>query len=205
MCYSTAHEHSQPDCNLGWDSHLECYFFGYHLYMYVASDSHSDLPVFPLLERASRHDMLSFLHSFFSMKAYLPEFRIENSFWIPPMTLMLSMSTADRKISLPLSTLIPDIPDISLIRTISPLMRTASRSVRWAYVCIKTDMRLLSTGRNTVVQNQIGHVAASVSIPVHLQNTEEPYTFLQQIIQDYLTYRQETVKHGKRNMMEVLP
>lgn len=57
--------------------HRECYFFGYHLYMYVASDSHSDLPVFPLLERASRHDMLSFLHSFFSMKAYLPEFRIE--------------------------------------------------------------------------------------------------------------------------------
>ena len=45
--------------------------------MYVASDSHSDLPVFPLLERASRHDMLSFLHSFFTMKAYLPEFRLE--------------------------------------------------------------------------------------------------------------------------------
>ena len=45
--------------------------------MYVASDSHSDLPIFPLLEWASRHDMLSFLHSFFTMKAYLPEFRIE--------------------------------------------------------------------------------------------------------------------------------
>lgn len=118
------------------------------------------------------------------------------------MTLMLSMNTADGKISLPLSTL---IPDISLIRTISPLMRTASQSVRWAYVCIKTDMRLLSIGRNTVVQNQIGHVAASVSISVHLRNTEEPYTFLLQIIQDYLTYRQETVKHGKRNMTERLP
>ena len=63
--------YSQPDCNWGWDSHRESYFFGYHLYMYVASDSYSDLPVFPLLERASRHDMLSFLHSFFSMKAYL--------------------------------------------------------------------------------------------------------------------------------------
>ena len=145
--------------------------------MYVASDSHSDLPVFPLLERASRHDMLSFLHSFSPWKHTFRSSVLKNSFWIPPMTLMLSMSTADRKISLPLSTLIPDIPDISLIRTISPLMRTASRSVRWAYVCIKTDMRLLSTGRNTVVQNQIGHVAASVSIPVHLQNTEEPYTF----------------------------
>ena len=69
--------YSQPDCNWGWDSHRECYFFGYHLYMYVASASHSDLPVFPLLERASRHDMLSFLHSFFTMKAYLPEYRIE--------------------------------------------------------------------------------------------------------------------------------
>ena len=45
--------------------------------MYVASDSYSDLPIFPLLERASRHDMLSLLHSFLTMKAYLPEFRIE--------------------------------------------------------------------------------------------------------------------------------
>ncbi len=61
----------------GWDSHRKCYFFGYHLYMYVASDSHSDLPVFPLLERASRHDMLSFLHSFFTLKTYLPQFHIE--------------------------------------------------------------------------------------------------------------------------------
>ena len=71
------HHYSRPDRNWGWDSHRECYFFGYHLYMYVASDSHSDLPVFPLLERASRHDMLSFLHSFFTMEAYLPEFHIE--------------------------------------------------------------------------------------------------------------------------------
>jgi len=68
---------SQPDTNSGWDSSRECYFNGYHLFMFVASDSHSDLPVFPLLERASRHDMLSFLHSFFTMKSYLPQFRIE--------------------------------------------------------------------------------------------------------------------------------
>ena len=74
---SCKRHYSQPDCNWGWDSHRECYFFGYHLYMFVASDSHSDLPVFPLLERASRHDMLSFLHSFFTMKSYLKEFSIE--------------------------------------------------------------------------------------------------------------------------------
>ena len=74
-CHCKRH-YTQPDCNWGWDSHRNCYFFGYHLYMYVASDSHNDLPVFPLLERASRHDMLSFLHSFFTMNAYLKEYRI---------------------------------------------------------------------------------------------------------------------------------
>ena len=67
---------SQPDCNIGWDSSRDCYFNGYHLYMYVASDSDNDLPVFPLLERASRHDMLSFLHSFFKMRRWMPEFNV---------------------------------------------------------------------------------------------------------------------------------
>lgn len=68
---------SQPDTNSGWDSSRECYFNGYHLFMFVASDSFSDLPAFPLQERASRHDMLSFLHTFFSMKSYLPDFHLE--------------------------------------------------------------------------------------------------------------------------------
>lgn len=67
---------SQPDTNSGWDSHRECYFNGYHLFMFVASDSFSDLPVFPMLERASRHDMPIFLHSFFTMKSYLPDFHL---------------------------------------------------------------------------------------------------------------------------------
>ena len=44
--------------------------------MFVASDSANDLPVFPILERASRHDMLSFLHTFFTMKTWLPEYRV---------------------------------------------------------------------------------------------------------------------------------
>ena len=70
------------------------------------------------------------------------------------MMLTLSMNTADRKISLPLSTSIPDIPDISLIRTISLLMRTVFQSVRWAYVCIKMDMKLQSTVQNTGVQKR---------------------------------------------------
>lgn len=130
---------------------------------------------------------------------------MKNSFWIPPMTLMLSMNTAGGKISRPLSTSIPDIPDISLIRTISRLLRTASQSVNWAYVCIKMDMRLPSIERNTGVQKQTENVAVSVNSPVHRRNTEGPYTSLPMTIQGYSTYRQGTLKHGKRNMTEELP
>ena len=130
---------------------------------------------------------------------------MKNSFWIPPMTLMLSMNTADGKTSRPLSTSIPDIPDISLIRTISLLMRTVSQSVSWAYVCIKMDMRQPSIGRNTDAQKQTENVAAFVNIPVHQPNTEGPYISLPMTIQGYLTYRQGTLKHGKRNMTEGLP
>ena len=66
------------------------------------------------------------------------------------------------------------------------------------------DMKLPSTAQNTGAQNQTGNVAASVNTPVHRQNMEGPYTFLPMTIQGYLTYRQGTLKHGKRNMTEGL-
>lgn len=63
----------QPDCDIGWDSHRNCYYFGYDLYMLTASDSVNDLPVFPFLSPASRHDPHVFLYNWFSMKQMLPE------------------------------------------------------------------------------------------------------------------------------------
>lgn len=54
---------SQPDCNSGWDSSRERYFNGYHLYMISTSDSHYDLPLYPRLQPASRHDAVSFVTS----------------------------------------------------------------------------------------------------------------------------------------------
>ena len=63
----------QPDCNMGWDSHRNRHYFGYDLYMLTASDSRNDLPVFPFLGPASRHDSHGFLFNWFSMKQYLPE------------------------------------------------------------------------------------------------------------------------------------
>lgn len=56
-------ECSQPDCNYGWDSHRERYFYGYHLYMMNACDSPYDLPLYPRLHPASSHDSISFVVS----------------------------------------------------------------------------------------------------------------------------------------------
>ena len=55
--------YSQPDCNSGWDSSREKYFNGYHLYMISASDSYYDLPLYPRLQPASRHDSVSLVVS----------------------------------------------------------------------------------------------------------------------------------------------
>lgn len=65
--------YSQPDCDVGWDSSREKYFHGYHLYQFTASDSPYDLPLFPRLHPASRHDAISFAVSFveFSQRSTL--------------------------------------------------------------------------------------------------------------------------------------
>ena len=63
----------QPDCDIGWDSHRSRYYFGYDLYMLTASDSENDLPVFPFLNPASRHNSHGFLYNWFSLKQMLPD------------------------------------------------------------------------------------------------------------------------------------
>lgn len=67
---------SQPDCDIGWDSSRDCLYHGYDLHMLVASDSESDLPVFPLLNPASKHDSHGFLQTFFRMKSFIPDYRV---------------------------------------------------------------------------------------------------------------------------------
>ena len=67
---------SQPDCDIGWDSSRDCFYHGYDLYMIVASDSDSDLPIFPLLNPASKHNSHGFLETYFRMKSFLPDFHV---------------------------------------------------------------------------------------------------------------------------------
>jgi len=55
--------YSQPDCNSGWDSYREKYYNGFHLYMISAADSPYDLPLYPKLQPASRHDAISLVVS----------------------------------------------------------------------------------------------------------------------------------------------
>ena len=71
---------SQPDCDIGWDSSRDRFYFGYDLYMLVAANSESDLPVFPLLNPASKHDSHGFLETWFRMRAFLPELHVNK--WI---------------------------------------------------------------------------------------------------------------------------
>lgn len=60
--------YSQPDCDSGWDSAREKYFNGYHLYMISAADSKYDLPLYPRLQPASRHDAVSLVMSMIECK-----------------------------------------------------------------------------------------------------------------------------------------
>ena len=68
--------YSQPDCDVGWDSSRNCFYHGYDLYMLTASDSESDLPVFPLLSPASRHDSHGFCYTWFTMLDLMPDVKV---------------------------------------------------------------------------------------------------------------------------------
>ena len=65
--------YSQPDSFWGWDSSRNCYYNGYNLYLLTAAESHSDLPVFPLLLPDSRHDSLAFVETFALFRRLFPQ------------------------------------------------------------------------------------------------------------------------------------
>ena len=58
----------QPDCNVGWDSSRDAWYFGYDLYL--LTDSENDLPVFPILHQASKHNSHSFCEAIFRHNAF---------------------------------------------------------------------------------------------------------------------------------------
>ena len=69
--------YSQPDCDIGWDSSRDKFYFGYSLYMLTDAASGRDLPIFPLLGPASRHDSMALIRTWFAMKAFLPDVHVD--------------------------------------------------------------------------------------------------------------------------------
>ena len=63
----------QPDCDIGWDSSRERWFFGYNLYL--LTDADSGLPLFPLLHSASKHDSHAFCEAFFRFRSFMPNLK----------------------------------------------------------------------------------------------------------------------------------
>ena len=63
----------QPDCDVGWDSSREQWYFGYDLYL--LTDADSGLPVFPYLSPASTHDSHGFCENFFRFRSFLPDMK----------------------------------------------------------------------------------------------------------------------------------
>lgn len=55
------YRYSAPDADIGWDSDLGSYYFGYTFYSIAYHNAHRnlDLPVFITIEKASRHDALT--------------------------------------------------------------------------------------------------------------------------------------------------
>ena len=65
--------YSQPDTDCGYDSSRHKFYYGYDLYMMTAADSDNDLPIFPLLNRASMHDSFGLCYTYHAMRAFLKE------------------------------------------------------------------------------------------------------------------------------------
>ena len=71
--------------------------------------------------------------------------------------------------------------------------------VKWAYVCIMMVYKKQNIAKNTAALLQTGRKAAFANTLAQTLSTEEQYIFNKKIIQDYLTYRHETVRNGNWN------
>lgn len=67
---------SDPDADYGWDSYREKYYFGRTLNLISASDSPYDLPIYPRLYRASKHDSVTFISTLHELFYWYPDWKI---------------------------------------------------------------------------------------------------------------------------------
>lgn len=70
---------SDPDADFGWDSSREKYYYGRSLFMVAASESHYDLPIYPRLFRASKHDSVLFVSTLQELQHWYPNWKISEA------------------------------------------------------------------------------------------------------------------------------
>lgn len=72
--------YSDPDARWGWDSDLDCYYFGYTLFQLSCYNSslHTDVPLLLPFTSAKRHDSVSFLTAFHEMEKHMPDLSVKN-------------------------------------------------------------------------------------------------------------------------------
>lgn len=70
---------SDPDANYGWDSSREKYYFGRNLFMVSAAESPYDLPIYPRMYRASKHDSVLLVSTYHELLYWYPEWKIGES------------------------------------------------------------------------------------------------------------------------------
>src|SRR5690606_16019105 len=66
---------SDPDADWGWDSSREKYYYGRNLFMVTASDSPYDLPIYPRMFRASKHDSVLFVSTYHELLHWYPDWK----------------------------------------------------------------------------------------------------------------------------------
>ena len=132
---------SQPDCDIGWDSSRDCYYHGYDLYMLV--DSQSDLPVFPHFCCASKHDSHGFLHAFFRMRSFLPDYTVSKVLLDSAHDAMPYYQYFKRKNITPLSTLMEKVEDLPFTKTTLRLIKMVFLFVPLDIVCVEMVLKLL--------------------------------------------------------------
>lgn len=167
--------------------------------MFVAADPENDLPVFPMLGRASRHDMLSFLHTFSAMKSYLPEFHIEKLLLDSAHDAYPLYDYCKTNCINPFIGPNPGHTGYFKYKNDFTIGEYGIPACNWAYVCITVARKKQRTAKNTGVPLPTGKKDASVDIPVLVQSTAEPCISSRRTIQGYLTYRQGIVRNGNWN------
>ena len=147
--------------------------------MLTAADSENDLPVFPFLGSASKHDSISFLYNWFYMKQFLSKRKSQSSSWTLHMTPCLIMNTAvnirafHSLISMPTG-------DVHLYtRMPLPSMMTVSLYAGKAMPCAGTARNPPKEGQNSNAQKSALPVAMwPVPVKIHalMLNMSELYT-----------------------------